>query len=116
LRIKIYGSEKAAEWYQLEPELLRVFDKSGNTSIIDRSNNQLIGLDERYNRFKIGHPAGFIEAFANYYSDIYDMFTEYEKSGKYVSEYICPLDTSLEGLVMFEIAHKSALDNEWKKV
>ncbi|MBE6851885.1 MAG: Gfo/Idh/MocA family oxidoreductase [Ruminococcus sp.] len=116
LRIKVYGSEKAAEWYQLEPELLRVFDKHGCTSIIDRSNNSEIGLDERYNRFKIGHPAGFIEAFANYYSDIYDMFTEYKKTGRYISEYICSADASVEGLKMFETAHSSSLDNEWKKI
>lgn len=116
LRLKIYGDEKAAEWYQLEPEILKVYDKCGYTTIIDRSNDLSIGLDERYNRFKIGHPAGFIEAFANYYSDIYDMLTEYKKYGRYNSNYICSLESSVEGLDMFEKAHKASMDIEWKKI
>lgn len=116
LRIRIYGSEKSAEWYQLEPEYLKICDNHGNMTIMDRSNDSQIGVDERYNRFKVGHPAGFIEAFGNYYSDIYDMLRAYKNNEEYKSEYICPLDISVEGLRLFSKAHESHINNEWKKI
>jgi hypothetical protein len=34
----------------------------------------------RYNRFKSGHPAGFVEAFANLYYDIADKLKDYQEN------------------------------------
>ena len=35
--------------------------------------------DARYNRFKAGHPAGFVEAFANIYSDFYQILVSSDR-------------------------------------
>ena len=72
LKIKIFGDKGSAEWKQTNPEYLLFFDKNGTCSFLDRGCNSLFEANnKRYNRFKAGHPAGFIEAFANLYTDIY---------------------------------------------
>lgn len=71
LRIRVYGSEGSAEWFQMDPENLRWADNNGHFFMLDRGSGEAdIAQQQRYNRFKPGHPSGFIEAFANLYSDI----------------------------------------------
>ena len=57
-------------------QILKLNLISGQRQIIDRSMNYITATDPRYERMKAGHPAGFIEAFANIYDDIGD---DYEK-------------------------------------
>ena len=116
LRIRVFGTKKSAEWYQAEPETLKVHDKDGGIYILDRSNDHVEGDKIRYNRFKVGHPSGFIEAYANYYWDISDALTEYFKHGKEASHYLMNIDTAIEGLKMFEAAHASAINHQWVKI
>lgn len=113
LKIRVYGTGASAEWYQAEPETLKVHDKEGNIFILDRSNDKSEGEQLRYNRFKVGHPSGFIEAYANYYWDISDALTEYLEKGKEASHYLMNIDTSIEGLKLFEAAHGSAKKHQW---
>ena len=116
LRIRVHGDKGSAEWYQAEPELLKVNNCFGETKTIDRSNDLEIGNDLRYTRFKVGHPAGFIEAFANYYQDIFEALSQYKKEGYWQSQYVLPLEYSIEGLVLFEEAHQSAKNREWRYI
>lgn len=116
LRVRIYGTEASAEWYQMEPEILRMSNKKGEIILFDRSNDITIGLQDRYNRFKVGHPAGFIEAFANYYSDIAAMLDSYINKEIVESEYILELDKSLEGLALFEAVHRSSAKRTWEEI
>jgi len=71
LSVELFGTEGSAKWVQLDPETLRLRGTGGSEQIIHRGTNDCIvaGLS-RYNRFKAGHPDGFIEAFANTYADI----------------------------------------------
>ncbi|MBR1692537.1 MAG: Gfo/Idh/MocA family oxidoreductase, partial [Lachnospiraceae bacterium] len=77
LRIRVFGTGASAEWYQAEPETLKINDKNGQILLMDRSNDTAEGQKARYNRFKAGHPGGFIEAYANYYWDMHDALSEY---------------------------------------
>jgi predicted dehydrogenase len=71
LRIRIFGSRGAAEWHQMEPEFLRIANERGEQFVMDRTHvDNLEANKSRYQRFKAGHPAGFIEAFANHYADL----------------------------------------------
>ena len=71
LRIRILGTHGSLQWHQEEPELLHLADATGNRMTLDRiSSDSTISPQPRYQRFKSGHPSGFIEAFANYYTDI----------------------------------------------
>lgn len=113
LKIRVFGTGASAEWYQAEPEILKIHDKEGNISLLDRSNDKAEGEQARYNRFKVGHPSGFIEAYANYYWDISDALTEYLIKGEKASHYLMNTDTSIEGLKLFEAAHASAKSHQW---
>lgn len=117
LRVRIYGNKGSAEWFQLEPETLKICDAYGNISLLDRtSDNFEIANASRYNRFKAGHPAGFIEAFANYYKDIADCLKEYKQTGSYKSSFVCGIKDSLESLVLMETAAKSAETLKWETI
>jgi predicted dehydrogenase len=73
MKINIFGSEGAVEWVQEFPEFLHVADKQGGNRTVHRSSPEVqVANKKRYERFKYGHPAGFVEAFANHYWDLAD--------------------------------------------
>ena len=72
LRIRIFCEGGSLEWNQSNPESLMFATKDGVLRVLDRAcPDLLIANERRYNRFKAGHPAGFIEAFANLYADFH---------------------------------------------
>lgn len=115
LRVRIFGSKGSAEWYQFEPEYLRVSDGHGKLSILDRSNYEMRAASlERYSRFKPGHPAGFVEAFANLYSDIADALKQYKVGNKVeFGGYVAGIDEAAEGLQMLEAVERSVKESKW---
>ncbi|WJY16668.1 Gfo/Idh/MocA family oxidoreductase [Pectobacteriaceae bacterium CE90] len=71
LKIRVFGSKGSAEWIQMNPEHLHISNISGSSWTVDRTHpDNIVANQARYSRFKAGHPAGFIEAFANSYEDI----------------------------------------------
>jgi predicted dehydrogenase len=77
LSIEIFGTEGSVSWIQENSEEFTSTDKYGNQSTINRGTQGLFVANEnRYMRFKAGHPSGFIEAFANYYEDIFSSMSE----------------------------------------
>lgn len=104
LRLRVFGTMGSLQWHQEEPETLVAADAQGNRMTIDRLTTGCeISTQDRYQRFKAGHPAGFIEAFANYYFDI----AESIESGKN-SSWLLPFEQVEEGLRVAEAIHKSA--------
>jgi len=117
LRVRVYGSNGSAEWYQMQPEYLTLYNNQGQKSILERSYVELNLADEtRYNRFKAGHPAGFIEAFANHYYDLADTLIEFKQGNENSSPWIFGVDTALEGLQMFEAMVRSAQTKSWQSL
>ncbi|MNC38244.1 hypothetical protein D3C75_868390 [compost metagenome] len=103
LRIRVFGSEGSAEWVQTDPEVLRMSDNVGRISLVDRTSSEnRVAHHDRYCRFKAGHPAGFIEAFANYYADIAASLR-----GE-VTPYSAGAETALRGLTFLEKTQESA--------
>ena len=73
LSFRAFGSKGSLLWDQMSPEFLVYNKKDGQRHIIDRGQTELLEANKgRYNRFKAGHPSGFIEAFANIYADLYE--------------------------------------------
>ena len=118
LRIRIFGTKGSAEWLQMNPENLLISDFYGNTTITSRSaNTSKICNQDRYNRFKAGHPAGFIEALANYYYDLADSLEFYLKmKSPSLNRMIGGLDEAQNGLFLLEAIAKSAKQKVWVKV
>ena len=116
LRLRIYGSKGSAEWYQACPEELVLAYSDGRRETMDRASSVEVANMRRYNRFKSGHPAGFIEAFANLYSDIADCFRQYRATGQWKSKEVFGAELTLEGLKMIEAINKSAYKKVWQVV
>lgn len=114
LKVRVYGDIGSSEWYQLEPENLYFNDNKGHKILIDRASVDVsITTEERYNRFKAGHPSGFIEAFANYYGDIADYLLDENKNE---SGYVFGIDDALEGLKMLEAMTLSSKEKRWVSI
>lgn len=113
LRLRIYGSEGSAEWYQANPEEVSLAFANGKREILDRAASVEVASMPRYTRFKAGHPAGFIEAFANLYGDIADCLSSYRQTGNAQSEEVFGPELALEGLRFLEAMTLSAKTGKW---
>jgi predicted dehydrogenase len=117
LRIRVFGTEASAEWIQTNPEMMTLSDNCGRTELITRAANGLhICNQERYTRFKAGHPAGFLEAFANYYSDLADLLIRYQDGDRSLDPMVANVEIAEEGLQMMEAIAQSAREHTWKTV
>jgi predicted dehydrogenase len=117
LRLRIYGSEGSAEWYQMDPEQLVTHDVGGQRTVRDRASfdAELAG-EVRYTRFKAGHPAGFIEAFANLYDDIAQSLIARRDGLPDTSEFVPRAGDALAGLFALDAMAKSAKTRAWTPV
>lgn len=114
LRIRVYGSEGSAEWYQIEPEVLRFSDNQGCTQLLDRGAAAAgLALELRYNRFKAGHPSGFIEAFANLYADIASDLRQSRLGQPRSNEFVYGALDAARGMSFLEKVSVSAVRREW---
>ena len=117
LRVRVYGSEGSAEWFQMNPEILHLVDVHGHHSFVDRTSLSCnLVKEKRYNRFRAGHPDGFFEAFANYYYDIADALIEFKTKGSCGSPWVFGAELALQGLRMFEAVARASKAMKWEKV
>ena len=116
LRLRLYGSEGSAEWLQTDPEVLVLSRADGRREILDRGGLTEVAGAARYERFKAGHPAGFIEAFANLYSDIADALDRHGATGERSGDEVFGADLAAEGLRFLEAMHRSAQRHAWVEV
>ena len=76
LSVRINGENEAFDWNQEFPDQITRADSSGALHVLRRGDSSLLVANQpRYTRFKGGHPAGFVEALANYYEDIAQSLT-----------------------------------------
>lgn len=69
LRLRVYGEKAAIEWAQEEPDFLK-FTKLGEApQILRRGGPGLSQAAEAATRIPAGHPEGYLEGFAQIYSD-----------------------------------------------
>ena len=113
LRVRVFGDKGSAEWYQMRPEELKAAFINGEISVIDRGSIVEVANQERYTRFKAGHPAGFIEAFANLYVDIADQLNDYLENNSKDPLWVYGENQAMVGLNVFEAVKKSAELKKW---
>jgi predicted dehydrogenase len=75
LRLRIYGEKAGLEWEQENPNYLRFTPLNDQTRTLARGGDG-IGLSAAHaTRLPFGHPEGFLEAFAQLYSDMAEQIT-----------------------------------------
>ena len=68
LRLRLYGTKGAAEWFQEFPNNARVSFLDRPTGTLSRGRDPLSARAQSQSRLPSGHPEGYFEAFANIYS------------------------------------------------
>ena len=113
LQVAVFGSEGSLIWRQTEPDILMQADIDSNVSIVNRGSARP-GATTR-SRFKAGHPTGFVEAFANYYSDLAADFQS-EGAGFEPDGWIRPIQEALMGVEFLAAATRSSKTGDWESV
>jgi predicted dehydrogenase len=70
LHIRVVGSNASLEWFEEQPNLLHVSRLGAPPFVLERGGPGLLPEAERAQRTGIGHPEGYIEAFAVLYADV----------------------------------------------
>ena len=71
-RIRVFGEKASLEWIQEQPEQLFFRPVDGPHRTLSRGCSYLSSSAQRASRLGAGHPEGFLEAFANIYTDAAD--------------------------------------------
>ena len=72
LRIRVFGERGNLEWQHEDPHHLTLQDLGGATTVLTHGLSTLSEDAARLTRVGLGHPEGFLEAFANFYRDLAD--------------------------------------------
>jgi len=119
LKIRLYGSRASLEWDHEDPHHLVIRELSGGKRVLAQGMASLSKAASRITRTGLGHPEGFIEAFANYYSDVAeDVLKIRQGDFQWSPEAIYPSGIDgLKGTLMVEAAEKSHLENgSWTNI
>ncbi|WP_110649057.1 Gfo/Idh/MocA family protein [Salinicola peritrichatus] len=98
LRIRVFGDKASLEWHQMDPHYLSVNYPGGRRETLVQGHSGMSDAQARLTRVGLGHPEGFIESFANLYSDVAEVIGRYRKEGLNRYEDI-PLPTTRDGLL-----------------
>lgn len=114
LRVRVYGDAGSVEWIQEQPENVTFADVNGHRMQLDRAHPEVtVTQASRYNRFKSGHPAGFIEAFANSYFDLADDLEAFKQDQHAPHPYTFGIADAMEGMRMLMAMHQSTQGRRW---
>lgn len=103
LRVRLFADVGGAEWFQGNPEELQLTFADGRRETVDRASPMWPGSVVGGERFKAGHPAGFVEALANLYADIADgLIAHAQGSPSTPSDEVFGARLASEGLRLFE--------------
>jgi predicted dehydrogenase len=117
LKLDVYGSNASVQWRQTNPEVLLVSNENGRSYLQDRGSiDSRTSREQRYNRFKPGHPSGFIEAFANLYADIAESIRDKNNGKKTSNGFIYGAVESHEGMMFLDSVARSCQSRSWEEV
>lgn len=118
LSIRVYGELGGLEWHQQEPNTLWLKWPDRPTQMLRTGGAYLGALAAANTRTPMGHPEGYLEAFANIYLAFAGQIRARE-SGQPVDERSadCPgIDAAIRGMAFIELAvAASASDTKWHK-
>ena len=116
LKIRVYGTKGAIEWFQDDPNNLKFTELNKPTKIITRASSTVSEFSIRSSRIAAGHPEGFFEAFANIYTEFADSINDYKKNKK--SKLMHPsIEDGVKGIKFIFAAKKSSnLNSKWIKI
>lgn len=110
LRLRVYGEDASLEWAQEEPDLLR-FAKLGEAPhILRRGGPGLSPATMAATRIPAGHPEGYLEGFAQIYSDAAELVRAHkEKRAADANALAVPgIEDGVDGMRFIDASVRSA--------
>jgi len=112
LRIRVYGEEGGLEWAQEDPNYLWHTPFGEPKQIITRNGSGAGDAAARMSRIPPGHPEGYLEGFANLYTEAAEAIVAARTGGKAASEVLYPtVQDGLKGVQFVSACVKSSKDN-----
>ena len=118
LRLRIYGDKGGIEWDQENPNSLKFTPYGEPPRLLTRGGNRLSNAAERMTRIPPGHPEGYLEGFANLYSEIADAIIA-RRERKSVDESVMypDLQDGILGMRFIDAVLRSNLkDSTWESI
>lgn len=117
LRIRVFGEKGSLEWQHEDPHHLTVQDLDGATTTLTHGLSTLHPDAARLTRVGLGHPEGFLEAFANFYSDLAEVLRA-RRDGTPLPQRDLSFPTGIDGLIGVQFVESVAAshhdDSAWK--
>ena len=107
LRIRVFGDIASLEWRHEDPHHLAVRDLDGGTTILAQGMSSLSEDAARLTRPGLGHPEGFLEAFANFYRDLADLLRA-RRDGTPALAPDLSIPTGVDGLIGVQFVEAAA--------
>jgi predicted dehydrogenase len=118
LRLRIYGTQGGLDWAQENPNAMLWSPLGQSTRIVTRGGPDAGAAAARATRIPAGHPEGYLEGFANLYSDVALAIKAARAGGKPPEgAYFPGIEDGVKGLAFIEAAVKSSkADGRWVKL
>jgi predicted dehydrogenase len=118
LRLRVYGTKGSLSWVQENPNLLTHAPLGAPVRTLTRGGPGLGAAAARMTRVPPGHPEGYLEGFANIYSEVALAIKAAREGAKPPAGVHFPgIDDGLKGLAFIEAAVESAKANgKWTKL
>ncbi len=109
LTLKLYGERAGLSWSHEDANRLTISSLNGDTRILHGGSNAstLDSLSKAAFRLPLGHPEGYIEAFANIYRDFARLIVT-EDAASLQQSALATIDTGLRGMAFVDAAVRSS--------
>ena len=118
LKVRVYGTEGGLEWVQADPNYLWFTPFGEPKQLLTRGGAGAMASANRVTRIPGGHPEGYLEGFANIYTEAAKAIRAVrKKNGKVPKDVIYPtVDDGVAGVAFVEACVKSSKKNgAWVK-
>ena len=118
LAIRVYGDKGGLEWAQEDPNYLWHAPYGKAKRLLTRNGAETGADAARMSRIPPGHPEGYLEAFANIYSEAAEAIIAARSGKKAKKDVIYPtVDDGLKGVQFVSACVKSSAKNaSWVKL
>jgi len=118
LKLRVYGTKGGIEWVQADPNYLWFTPFGGEKRLITRGGAGAGPEAARMTRIPSGHPEGYLEGFANIYTEIARAIKAARSGKKPPKEVQFPgIEDGVAGMAFIEACVKSSSKNaKWVKV
>lgn len=112
LTLRIYGEKGGLEWSQEDPNYLWHTPLGNTKRLITRSGNGASDIANRVSRIPSGHPEGYLEGFANIYSEA-AIAIDAAKTGNSLPDghHINTIEDGVKGMRFIDACQRSSNDN-----